>query len=173
MNSESIINRVESSGLISFDLENLYDDRERVLFDVKDLLYQDMVLRENDFRAFVKDHNWQNYLDKNVAVFCSSEAIIPTWAYMLLISKLESFAHVVMVGNLETLEIYLFQRALNELDLEQFRGGKLVIKGCSDKPVPDFAYAEFTRMVKPIASSIMFGEPCSTVPVYKKPKNTI
>lgn len=172
MNTEPILNRVEKSGLVSFDLEDLYNDNERVLFDLSNNLYQGIVLREKDFRMFLREHDWTSYQDKNVAITCTVDAIIPTWAYMLLISKIEPFANVVMVGDLHQLETYLFQKALSTLDLEQFRGAKLVLKGCSDKPVPDFAFAEFTRLVRPLVSSIMFGEPCSTVPVYKKPKNT-
>lgn len=170
MEKAPIINRVEQSGLISIDLEDLYDNRERIVFDLKNQLFQELVLREKDFRAFVKDHDWSQYTDKNVGIICSADAIIPTWAYMLLVSKIEPFAHAVILGDEEKLEAYLFQLALDNLNLETFRDGKIVIKGCSNKPVPTYAYVELTRKLRPIASSIMFGEPCSTVPVYKKPK---
>lgn len=171
MESAQIINRVEQSGLISIDLEDIYDTRERVIIDLKDLLFQGIALREKDFREFIKNEDWSKYSDKNVGVICSVDAIIPTWAYMLLISRIEPFASNVIVGDKDKLEEYLFLQALNDLDIESYRDKKLVIKGCSDKPVPAFAYAELTRKLRPIASSIMFGEPCSTVPVYKKPKS--
>lgn len=171
MESAQIINRVEQSGLISIDLEDIYDTRERVIIDLKDLLFQGIALREKDFREFIKNEDWSKYSDKNVGVICSVDAIIPTWAYMLLISRIEPFASNVIVGDSDKLEEYLFLQALNDLDIESYRDKKLVIKGCSNKPVPAFAYAELTRKLRPIASSIMFGEPCSTVPVYKKPKS--
>jgi hypothetical protein len=172
MNASPIINRVDNSSLISIDLEDIYDVNERVIIDLKDVLFQEMVLREKDFREFVRNEDWSKYAHKNVGIICSVEAIIPTWAYMLLISKIEPFASAVVVGDKDKLEEYLFQRALNKLDLEAYKNKKLVIKGCSGKPVPAFAYAELTRKLRPIASSIMFGEPCSTVPVYKRPKTT-
>lgn len=167
---ETIINRVANSPLITFNLEDYYLQGERVVYDIKQNLFQEMVLREKDFRAFVKEHDWSQYQDQYVALTCSVDAIVPTWAYMLLATKLEPYASNVVFGNLETLEAVLFKEALAKIDLEQFKDAKVVVKGCGKYPVPVFAYAEITRLLRPYAASIMYGEPCSTVPLYKKPK---
>lgn len=170
MQTDEIINRVASSGLISLDLEEYYHPGERVIYDLKDNLYQGMILREKDFREFIKEHDWSNYQGKNVAIVCSEDAIVPTWAYMLLATKLEPYAHTFVFGDLQALEDKLFYEALSRLDLEAFRGAKVVVKGCSKHPVPTAAYVEVTRLLKPLVQSLMFGEPCSTVPLYKRPK---
>lgn len=165
-----IVNRVASSGLISFDLEDYYDKGDRVLYDIKDNLFQGMILREKDFREFIKNYDWSVYKDKNVAITCTADAIVPTWAYMLLVSRIEPYARKVIFGDLNDLEQSLFQEALGKIDLTQFKDAKVVVKGCGNFPVPPFAYAEITRLLRPVAANIMYGEPCSTVPVYKKPK---
>ena len=167
---EGIINKVANSPLITFNLEEYYHPGERVLLDIKDQLYQGMILREKDFRDFVKEHDWSQYKDKNVAIYCSAEAIVPTWAYMLLTTRLEPFAYTIVFGDLEDLEKALFQDALAKVDLQDFQDAKVVIKGCSKVPVPTAAYVEITRLLRPVASSIMYGEPCSTVPLYKRPR---
>ena len=167
MKEEAIVNRVDSSSLITFNLEDYYHEGERVVFDMKDQLFQEAILREKDFRAFIKSHDWPAYQDKNVAIICSVEAIVPTWAYMLLVSKLNPFAHMVVYGDLSTLEEALFIHALKAVDPESFTDSKVVIKGCSKYNVPVYAYAEITRLLQPFAKSIMYGEPCSTVPIYK------
>lgn len=169
--SEPIVNRVANSPLISLDLEQYYPEGERVIYDLKDNLYEETILREKDFRAFIKEHDWSQYATKNVAITCSVEAIVPTWAFMLLASRISPVANHVTLGNLEDLERELFTKALSKLDLDEFKEAKVVVKGCSDKSVPASAYVEIVRLLQPIASSIMFGEPCSTVPVYKKPRN--
>lgn len=169
--TDTIVNRVAQSPLISFNLEDYYPRGERVVYDVKDNLFQEMILRERDFRAFVKEHDWSQYQDQYVALTCSVEAIVPTWAYMLLTTKLEPYARRVIFGTLETLEAVLFQETLQQIDIAQFQGAKVVIKGCGDLPVPPFAYTEITRLLRPVAASIMYGEPCSTVPLYKKPRS--
>lgn len=169
--AEEIINRVANSGLISFDLETLYVQGERLSYDLKDDLFQGLILREKDFRASVKEKDWSIYQNTFVNIYCSVDAIIPTWAYMLLISKISPFASAVIIGSSEDLEKYLFQNALNELDPESYKDARLVVKGCSKFPVPSFAYGELVRRLLPYATSIMYGEPCSTVPVYKKPKD--
>ncbi len=168
--SEPIVNRVAQSALITFNLEDYYPKGERVIYDLKNNLFQEMILRERDFRAFVKDHNWSQYQGQYVALTCSADAIVPTWAYMLLATKLEPHAQRVIFGTLETLEAVLFQEALQKVDIAQFQNAKVVVKGCGDLPVPPFAYAEITCLLRPVAASIMYGEPCSTVPLYKKPK---
>lgn len=168
---EPIVNRVANSPLITLNLEDYYHSGERVLFDIKDNLFQEMILREKDFRAFVKDHDWSQYQDKNVALTCSVDAIVPTWAYMLLASKMEPYANQVVFGSLEVLEDILFKDAVSQIDISAFEDKKVVIKGCSKVQVPVSAYVELTRLLRPYAASIMYGEPCSTVPIYKKTKS--
>ena len=168
--SEPIVNRVAQSGLITFDLEDYYPEGKRVVYDLKDILFQGMILRERDFRAFVKQHDWAQYHGKYVALTCSANAIVPTWAYMLLTIKLEPYARRVVFGSLDTLEAVLFQEALQRVDITQFQDAKVVVKGCGNRAVSPFAYTEITRLLRPVAASIMYGEPCSTVPLYKKPK---
>lgn len=162
-----IVNRVANSSLINFDLEEYYDKNERVLFDIKDNLYNGFVLKEKDFRKFVKENDWEKYQDKNVAIICSVDAIVPTWAYMLLVSAIEPFAKNVIFGSLDKLEQFLFQKALTQIDIKEFEGERIIIKGCGRYPVPEFAYVEITRLLKPVAKSIMYGEACSAVPVFK------
>ncbi|MBL7872330.1 MAG: DUF2480 family protein [Cyclobacteriaceae bacterium] len=165
---EEIINRVSNSQLTTFDLEELYTPGERVLFDVKPLLFQELVLKEKDFRDFVKSHDWSQYQNKYVAITCSADAVVPTWAYMLLSTVLQPVASQVVFGSLQDLESMLFKQALDKVDWEKFSKAKVVIKGCSKVKVPISAYVEATNKLRPIASSIMFGEPCSTVPIFKK-----
>lgn len=165
---EKIINKVAESGLIEINLEDYYPQGERVQIDVKENLFQGLVLKEKDFREFVKNEEWKKYQDKFVAITCSADAIVPTWAYMLIATSLQPFAKKFAFGDLKTLETILFNEALVKINPEEFRDKKLVIKGCGNLPVPESAYVEVTRILTPIAKSIMFGEPCSTVPVYKK-----
>jgi hypothetical protein len=167
---DQIINRVASSPLITFDLEEFYTSGERVTLDIKDLLFQGIILREKDFREFIRAQDWSLYKDKLVAVTCSVDAIIPTWAYMLLSVALQPFAGKIVFGDLAALESQLFHESLSEVDWERYRGAKVVVKGCSKVEVPVSAYVEVTSRLRPVSASIMYGEPCSTVPLYKKPK---
>ncbi|HZX73093.1 MAG TPA: DUF2480 family protein [Cyclobacteriaceae bacterium] len=168
---EQIINRVAGSQLITFDLEEYSSPFERVLFDIKDNLFQGLILKEKDFRDFIKSHDWSQYKGKNVAVYCSVDAVIPTWAYMLLTIALQPFANKIVFGNLEALENQLFYDALSKVEWQKFQGAKVVIKGCSKVFVPTAAYLEATDRLRNYASSIMFGEACSTVPLYKRAKS--
>ncbi|GAA0892968.1 DUF2480 family protein [Fulvivirga kasyanovii] len=170
MEQQEIINRVAQSPLITFNLEDYYQKGERVLFDIKDWLFQGLILREKDFRAAVKEHDWEQYKGKHIAMTCTADAIVPTWAYMLLATKLEPHAETVIHGNLGELEKVLFKNALDRVDANEFLDKKVVIKGCGNLPVPEFAYVEITNKLRPVVSSIMYGEPCSTVPLYKQPK---
>lgn len=170
MEEKEIVNRVTSSSLVTFDLEEYYRPDERVLIDIKDQLFQGLILKEKDFRDFIKGHDWSQYKNKLVAVYCSADAIVPTWAYMLLAIALEPFAQKVFFGTIEALEHELFREALAKIDWEQYRNAKVVVKGCSKVNVPVSAYVEATGKLKPIVASLMFGEPCSTVPLYKKSK---
>ena len=168
--NDQIVNRVANSAIISFDLETIYPEGERVVFDIKFNLYQEIILREKEFRTFIKEHDWGNYKGKNVAITCSVDAIVPTWAYMLIASKLTPFANYFTFGNLQELETELFNKALANINIEEYRDAKLVVKGCSGNAIPTSAYVEIVRVLQPITASLMFGEPCSTVPVYKRPK---
>ena len=165
---ENIVNKVAQSGLISFDLALLYPQGERVLYDIKDNLFHGLILREKDFREFVKEHDWSAYIGKHMAIICSADAVVPTWAYMLLANKLAPYAASVIFGDLETLETVLFQQELDKLDMESYRDQRIVIKGCGDIAVPTSAYVRITTKLTGIAKSIMYGEPCSTVPIYKR-----
>ncbi len=163
-----IVNRVASSSLITFDLDSYYLPGERVLLDIKDQLFQESILREKDFRQFIKTHDWQQYNGKFVAVYCSVDAIIPAWAYMLIGVALESVAAKVVFGSLEALETELFRSNLEHVDWSSFRDQKVVVKGCSKTEVPHAVFLEIAVRLKPFVSSLMFGEPCSTVPLYKR-----
>jgi hypothetical protein len=165
------VNKVANSGLITINLENYYPHGERILLDIKDQLFMGIVLKEKDFRQFIKEHDWQQYQDKFVAVTCSVDAIIPTWAYMLVAAKLSGVAKKIVFGTLATLETVLWENVLNEFSTEEFRDQKIVIKGCGDLPIGADAYLKLTTKLVEVASSVMFGEPCSTVPVYKSKKD--
>jgi hypothetical protein len=169
MESENeIVNRVASSALISFDLEEYYQLGDRILLDIKDQLFQEMILKEKDFRNYIKNNDWSKYQNKFVAITCSADAIVPTWAYMLLTIALQPFSKGTVFGSLEELEIQLFRSALNKIDWSKYKDAKVVIKGCSKVNVPVAIYVEATNKLKPLAASIMFGEPCSTVPLFKR-----
>ena len=165
---EQIINKVANSALITFNLEDYYESGERILLDIKDQLYEGLLLREKDFRDFIKNHNWAYYENKLVAVTCSTDAIVPTWAYMLLAVALQPFAKRVIFGSLQELEIENYRNALAKIQWSSFKDAKVVIKGCSKVDVPVAVYVEVVNLLKPYAGSLMFGEPCSTVPLFKK-----
>lgn len=168
--SDEIINRVANSPIVSIDLEEYYHSGERVVYDIAEDLFQRMILKEKDFRVHVKTHDWEQYRGKNVSLICSEDAIVPTWAYMLIMTKLEGVANMVVMGSVETLDYALFQDALSKIDINSIADRPVVIKGCGDLPIPESAYVEITRLLKPHVKSLMYGEPCSTVPLYKKPK---
>ena len=165
---DEIVNKVAQSGLITFNLEDYYPKGERALIDIKDQLFQGLILREKDFRAYIKEHDWSKYKDKYVAVYCSADAIIPVWAYMLLTTALQPYAKRVVFGDFTTLETILFNEALTKINADEFKDQRIIIKGCSKYPVPVSAYVQLTTLLQPVAKSIMYGEACSTVPLYKK-----
>lgn len=165
-----ITNKVALSGIITIDLEEFYPQGERVLFDIKDLLFQGLILREKDFREFIKNEDWSKYKNKYVALICSADAIVPTWAYMLLATQLEPYVKRVVFGNFEVLETVLYDEILGKLNINDYKDARVVIKGCGHLPVPKAAYVEIARLLRPIAKSIMYGEACSTVPLYKQVK---
>lgn len=165
---DQIVNKVSNSSLITFNLEEYYQPGERVLLDITDQLYEGIILKEKDFRAFIKTHDWSAYQNKFVAITCSADAIIPTWAYMLISIALKPFAKDVVFGTISDLEIEIFRKALLKVDWSAFKNAKVVVKGCSKVEVPVSIYVEATNQLMNYANSLMFGEPCSTVPLYKK-----
>ena len=166
--AEEIVNRVANSKLVTINLEDLYPMGERVLFDIKNWLEEGFVLREKEFRATAKAHNWNQYEGKYVALTCSSDAIVPGWAYMLLTTYLAPISKKVVVGDLEILETVLYTEILQELDVTKYLNLSVIIKGCSKRPVPQNAYLQLISKLQPVAQSIMYGEACSSVPLYKK-----
>ena len=168
---EDLVNKVASSGLMTIDLEEYVDrDTPRRVIDIKDQLYNGLILKESDFRNFIKNENWSAYDGHYIGVHCSNDAIIPTWAYMLLASKLEPFAKKIVFGDQNKLTEDLFMEQLAHLDASDFDGAKVVIKGCGDYHIPESCYMAITLKLAPVVSSLMYGEPCSTVPILKNRK---
>lgn len=163
-----IINRVAQSQLKTIDLEDFYPNGERVFLDIKDWLFEGFVLREKEFRTTIASHDWSQYQDKYVAVDCTTDAIIPGWAYMLISTKLQPYAKKVVQGNMEVMETSLYQSIIEDLDVSEFKDKPVIIKGCGNKPVPQNAYLWITIKLLPVAKSVMYGEACSSVPLYKK-----
>ncbi len=162
-----IENKVTNSGLITIDLEEYYTVGERVVFDIKPHLFNELILREKDFREFIKTNDWSAYKDKLVALTCTADAIVPTWAYMLLTLALEPFAKHIIFGSLQELETILLTEKLAQINASAYKDARVVIKGCGDIDIPKSAYVQLTALLKPYVKSIMYGEPCSTVPLYK------
>lgn len=166
--SEEIVNKVAESGIVTLDLEKYFPKEETAVFDLKDHLFMGLILKEKEFREALKKLDWELYRNKSVAITCSADAIIPVWAYMLVTSYLQPVAKSVIVGDEKELLKNIYINNLSKIDIDEFRDKKIVIKGCGDLPVGDFAYAEATRLLLPYAKSIMYGEPCSTVPIFKR-----
>ena len=169
--SDAIVNKVASSGLITLDLANYLPKDEVITFDLKDYLFMGLILKEKDFRESLKNQDWSIYQDKVVAITCSADAIIPAWAYMLVVTYLRTVASDVYVGTSAECQKHLFLKKIAAIDQEDFAGQRIVVKGCGDATIEAFAYAEITKVLLPVVKSIMYGEPCSTVPVYKAPKD--
>lgn len=165
---ETIVNKVAESGLITLDLEEYYPKEEIVVFDLKAHLFMGLILKEKDFRAALQNIDWSQYQSKNVALTCSADAIIPMWAYMLVASYLRPFANEIIFGNKETVISALILKNLSKINGEEFTDKRIVVKGCGDVQIPESAYIEIISKLRPYAKSIMYGEPCSTVPIYKK-----
>ena len=164
-----LVNKVTESGLITFDLENYYPKGETAVFDLKDYLFMGLILKEKDFREALKNLDWEGYRNKYVAITCTADAIIPVWAYMLVASYLQPLAKDAVLGDEKELHRTLFLKNLAAVDVNEFTDKRIVVKGCGETPIGEFAYAEITKLLRPVAKSIMYGEPCSTVPIYKKP----
>ncbi len=168
--AEEIINRVANSKLKVIDLEDYYPNGQRILFDIKDWLLEGLVLREKEFRAHVAEHDWSQYNNCYVALHCSTDAIVPDWAYMLISLELQNYSKLTVIGTLEDLESLIYSSIIAELDLGVYQDMPVIIKGCSNKPVPANALVLLSQKLKPIAKSIMFGEACSSVPLFKRKK---
>ena len=166
--AEEIVNRVANSGLITFDLEEHYPKGERHCIDLKDWLFEELILKEKAFRQMVSDYDWSQHKDQYVFIDCTADAIVPVWAFMLIASSLNPYAKKVVKGNAEQLESTLFQELIDNIDLQAFTNQRVIVKGCSKLPVPESAYVAITAKLKPVAKSIMYGEACSSVPIYKR-----
>jgi hypothetical protein len=162
-----IVNKVAESGLITLDLEIFYPNEEILSFDLKDHLFMGLILKEKDFRASLQSLEWSAYAGKTVALFCSADAIIPLWAYMLVTSYLKPFAKRVLSGTPEEARRQLFIENIRSLDPAPFSGSRVVVKGCGDIQIGEYAFVEITSLLQPVVKTLMYGEPCSTVPVYK------
>ncbi len=165
--ADEIINRVANSALITINLEDFYPQGKRVVFDIKNWLFEGLILREKDFRQDVAEHDWLQYQDHYIALTCTSDAILPGWAFMLISLQLQPLAKKVIIGNLETLETAIYQDIISGIDTSAFANKPVIIKGCNKKPVPQNAYIMLANKLKPTVKSIMYGEACSSVPLYK------
>ena len=166
MNDE-IVNRVANSKLKTIDLEDLYPKGTRTIIDIKNWLFHEQILKEIDFREHLKNHDWSQYRNHYVALTCTSDAIIPSWAFMLITTYIFPFAKKIVAGNLTALETSIYQDIISHFNVEDFKGERVIIKGCSNKPIPETAYIQLIEKLQPVVKSIMFGEACSTVPLYK------
>jgi hypothetical protein len=166
--NDPIINKVAESGLITLDPEKYYPRGETAVFDLKDFLFMGLILKEKDYREALKNYDWEQYRDKNIAITCTADAIIPVWAYMLAASYLQPVSKEIVMGDEKELHRTIFLKNLSQIDTNEFIDKRVVVKGCGETPIGDFVYMELTKLLRPVAKSIMYGEPCSTVPVYKK-----
>lgn len=166
-----LVNRVAASGLITLKLEDwLVPDDQLAEFDLKDYLFMEMILKEKDFRAALKAHDWSQYAGKHLLVYCSADAIIPLWAYMLVAAHATPVAESVFQGDRAAFQANWLRQKIDQINPDDYRDQRVVIKGCGEREVPASAYLEITQKLQPLAKSLMFGEPCSTVPVYKRPR---
>ncbi len=172
--SEEIINKVSQSALMTLDPEQFFPKEKISIFDLKPFLFMDLILKEKDFRAALTSTDWTIYKDEIVGVYCSADAVIPVWAYMLVTSYLQPYAKEVIMGDETAVLRQIITSRIHTINPEDYRDKRVVVKGCGDIPMGEFAYLEITKMLRPLAKSIMYGEPCSTVPVFKaespKPK---
>ncbi|MCH8903304.1 MAG: DUF2480 family protein [Bacteroidetes bacterium] len=168
MKEDQIINKVEASGLLKIDLEEFVNEDDLMEFDIKPFLFQETILKEKDFRASLKNIDWSVYESKIVGVYCSVDAIIPTWAYMLVAVYLEPYAKEIEYGAKEELINKIISKAITKLDVQVYANEKVIIRGCSKYSIPESSYLEIAKKLKPVVKSIMYGDACSTVPLYKR-----
>ncbi len=167
--SEVFVNKVAESGIITLDLEQYYPKDDIIaLFDLKDYLFMGLILKEKEFREALKNTDWTQYQDKHVAVTCTADAIIPMWAYMLIAANLQPVSLTVIFGTTDQLKTQCLLSNINQLDITPYTDQRVVIKGCGEIPVGEAAYLTITHRLRPVVKSIMYGEPCSTVPIYKR-----
>jgi hypothetical protein len=169
MATEEFVNKVAESGLITLNLEEFYPKGKIKVFDLKGYLFMELILKEKDFRSALQTTDWSIYQDANVAITCSVDAIIPMWAYMLIASYLQPVAVEIVFGTEKELVNSLMLKSLDQFDASEYIDKRVVVKGCGDTPIPETAYVSITHKLRPFVKSIMYGEPCSTVPIYKKP----
>lgn len=167
---KEFVNKVSESGIITLDLEDYYPKNETTVFDMKDHLFMGLILKEKDFREAMKTLDLTPYKDKNVALTCTADAIIPMWAYMLAASYLQPVAKEIVFGDADFLHKTLFLKNIDHINADDYKDQRVVVKGCGELPISESAYVAITNKLRPVVKSIMYGEPCSTVPVYKKPK---
>lgn len=167
--SEPLVNKVAESGIISLDLETYYPKGKQMVFDLKGYLFMELILKEKEFRAALQTTDWEAYKDANVAITCTADAIIPMWAYMLVASYLQPIAGEIVFGDEKKLTSTLLLKNLETIQAEDYADKRVVVKGCGDLEIPEEAYVAITKKLRPFVKSIMYGEPCSTVPIYKKP----
>jgi hypothetical protein len=165
---EELRNRVAESGIITLNLEDFIPNKEFVVFDLKNFLYMELILKEKEFRAMLDQHQWNQYQNKWVAIACSVDAIIPMWAYMLVVSKLVGIASDIHVGDEASAQMNAIIQNILKLDVSKYIDKRVVVKGCGDKEISEYAYVEISKKLMPVVKSLMYGEPCSTVPVFKK-----
>ena len=165
---EEIKNRVAESKLITFDLEDFYPEGNRIELDISQFLSEGMLLKEKDFRASVKNHNWDQYHDSYVALTNINDVLVPAWAFMLLTTHLTPITKSVSIGNLEQLEISNFNKIIEDLEVSNYADKLIIIKGCSNKPIPENTYLQLIQKLQPVVKSLMYGEACSSVPLYKR-----
>jgi hypothetical protein len=165
---ETIVNKVAASGLITIDLEEYYPKGESGVFDLKDYLFRGLILKEKDFRAALQELDWEQYRDKNVAITCSADAIIPRWAFMLVATYLQPIAKEIVFGDEKALQQTLLLKNMSAINGEDYADKRVIVKGCGDVDIPEAAYVEITNRLRPYVKSIMYGEACSNVPIFKK-----
>ncbi|MFN8251140.1 MAG: DUF2480 family protein [Ferruginibacter sp.] len=166
----NFVNKVAESGIVTLDLEDFLPKEEIAVFDIKDYLFMGLILKEKDFREALKNLDASVYNNKIVAITCSADAIIPMWAYMLIAGNVQPYAKAVIFGDIQHAEESQLLKNIEGINTEVYRDQRMVIKGCGEKHIPEAAYVKITELLRPVAKSIMFGEPCSTVPIYKRPK---
>lgn len=164
---EEIINKISQSALLTLDLEKYFPEEKIVMFDLKSFLFMELILKEKDFRAALQSTDWSQYKDQIVGVYCSTDAVIPVWAYMLVASYLQPVAKDVIQGDEQMVLRQILLKRISAIDPSEYKDKRVVVKGCGEKSIGEFAYLEITRLLRPVVKSIMYGEPCSTVPVYK------
>lgn len=169
--SDIINNKVSESGILTIDLELYISKEEIIVFDIKDFLFMELIIKEKEFRQSLKELDIEKYKNKIITITCSVDSIIPMWAYMLVVSLLQPVAKIIMFGNEQEIKKKLFIQNIQQVDIEEYRNQRVVVKGCGENPIPEEAYVEITNKLRPVVKSIMYGEPCSTVPIYKHPKN--